>query len=67
MVIFYLVVFIQRIILFICIVFKIFKCLGNQIDIKRIERELDSKCIVDIECFGEGKNKFILDINILFC
>lgn len=32
---------------------------------KRIERELDSKCIVDIECFREGKNNFILDLNIL--
>lgn len=44
---------------------KIFKCVGNKIDIKRIERELDSKCIVDIECFREGKNNFILDLNIL--
>lgn len=29
--------------------------LGNQTDTKRTERESDSKCIVDIECFGEGK------------
>lgn len=49
----------QRIIPLTCIVLKIFKCLGNQTDTKRTERESDSKCIVDIECFGEGKNKLI--------
>lgn len=66
-VIFHSAVSTQRIIPLTCIVLKIFKCLGNQTDTKRTERESDSKCIVDIECFGEGKNKLILDINILSC